>query len=590
MHRRITFVTLLLLLGIPNSNSCSNILVTPGASKDGSAMIAYNADSANLMGMVYHYPAKESIPEGTTRDVYEWDTGKYLGAIPEASETYNVVGNINEHGLVIGETTFGGLAQLTSQPNALIDYGSLIYITLQRSTNARDAIRTIADLLDTYGYYSEGESFSIADKNEVWHMELIGRGRDKVGAVWVAMKIPDGYVGGHANQARITTFPQNDADNCLFSDDVVDFARDIGLYEGSDEDFSFSDTYDPVTFEGARFSEARVWSMFSALSDESFQSQYADYAMGANLTNRMPLFIQPLSKLSISDVYDRFSNHYEDSPLDFSSDAGAGHGHSPNRPRPLTWDYQKVTYLNERSIATPQTGWNYVAQVRGWLPRELAAVMWFGADDSSTAPRVPVYGCATQLSPAYAGVGPQDGVPNLVLNFDLTKAFFVQNMVSNLAYSRWDVIYPVLSNRLREVRELFHSQTMIVETEALQLYHTHGKEVAVEHLTAATVRFGDEMQSLWFQFYGELFVRFRDGYDIVPDVDNTECECEVKNVEFSDDWKSRIVQETGTHYEEMSSFGVSIGEDGHVIIDKNAFDGTDVKSLTKNKLLLKAMM
>jgi dipeptidase len=339
-------LALLSLIVLQVAQGCTDILVTPGASADGSAMIAYNADSVSLFGVLYHYPRTQG-KGGEMRDVFEWDTGEYMGQIKEVNATYNVVGNSNEHGLVIGESTFGGVPELDGKKQhealgAVLDYGTLIYVTLQRAKTAVEAIHTIDDLLNTYGYVSEGESFSISDKSgDVWMMEIISRGDTygKLGAVWVAQKIPDGYVGAHANQARTTTFPREDPDNCLYSEDVVDVAVHYGLYPASADpkDFSFSDVYDPVQFITARMSEARVWTIFSAIADNdgSFQSKYQDYALGANTKNRMPLFIKPYAKLSVTDVMGLLNNHYEGTEMDPTKDSGAGIFGSPYRSRPL---------------------------------------------------------------------------------------------------------------------------------------------------------------------------------------------------------------------------------------------------------------
>lgn len=337
---------LLPLLLLKTSLACTDLLVTPGASADGSAMIAYNADSVSLYGVLYHYPRTEG-KGGEMRDIFEWDTGKYLGQIKEVNSTYNVVGNSNEHGLVIGESTFGGVPELAGSKQhealgAVLDYGSLIYITLQRSKTAVEAIKTIDELLSQYGYASEGESFSISDvSGDVWMMELISRGDTygKLGAVYVAQRIPDGYVGAHANQARTTTFPRDDPENCLYAEDVVDVAVHYGLYPATADpkDFSFSDVYNPVRFTSARMSEARVWSMFSSIADfdGTFQKQYQDYALGINTKNRMPLFIKPKEKLSVTDVMSLMNSHYEGTELDPTKDNGAGIFASPYRSRPL---------------------------------------------------------------------------------------------------------------------------------------------------------------------------------------------------------------------------------------------------------------
>ena len=462
--------------------------MTPGASDDGTAMIAYNADSVTLMGQCYHYPAANH-DNTTMRQVYDWDSGVYLGEIPEARQTYNVVGNINEHGLCIGETTFGGVQVLAHQPGAIIDYGSLIYITLQRSKTAREAIHTMIHLMDTYGYASEGESFSIADRSgQVWMMEVIGRGDTygKLGAVYVAQRIPDGMVAAHANQARIQRFERDDPESCIYAPDVVDVAVHYNLYPANADplDFSFSDTFDPVDFTTARFGDARVWSIFSKIAPQGFEEQYQDYASGENLANRMPLYIKPSMKVSLVKVMELMTSHYEGTDLDASVDVGAGLFGSPDRPRPLVWEHEGKTYHNERPVATVRTGWSFVAKLRSNVPRELSAVMWFAVDDSSTSPRVPIYGSSTRLSKAYAGKGSQDGVPSAILDFDFDKAFWVQNMVSNFCYYRWSDAYPFVRARIDVIQAEFLEEVQLVDAHALQLYKDKGSRAAVEYVTA----------------------------------------------------------------------------------------------------------
>jgi dipeptidase len=347
MNRLLLLVLSPLLALLPAKiRGCTDVLVTPGASADASAIIGYNADSVYLYGILYHYP-RTSGRGGELREIFDWDTGKHLGEITEVNTTFNVVGNSNEYGLVIGESTFGGVPELAGSKQiealgAVLDYGSLIYITLQRAKTALEAINTIDELLNTYGYASSGESFSIADRSgAVWMMELIGRGDTygKLGAVWVAQKIPDGYVGAHANQARITTFPRNDPSNCRYAEDVVEVAIHYGLYPSTADplEFSFSDVYNPVKFTSARMSEARVWSIFSAIADPhgEFRNQYQDYALGTNTRNRMPLFIKPYAKLSVTDIMQLMNSHYEGTKLDPTKDNGAGIFGSPYRSRPL---------------------------------------------------------------------------------------------------------------------------------------------------------------------------------------------------------------------------------------------------------------
>lgn len=422
---------LFLTLSVP-ALSCTNFLVTSGASASNSTMLAYNADSGNLIGYLYHYAASSNNSIETTRKVYNWDSGKYLGFIPEANNTYNVVGNTNEFGLTIAETTFGGI-DTGIQTGAILDYGSLIYITLQRSKNVQEAIRTMASLMDLYGYVSEGESFSIADSKEIWIMEVIGKGSYGKGSVWVALRIPDGMISAHSNQARIRTFPRNRPHDCLYSHDVVDFAKNIlGIYDSADDDpedlkFSFSDVYHPVSFAGARFSEARTWTLLSMFSEDTkFMETYYDYASGRNLKHRMPLYIKPKQLLTFQDISLAMASHFEDLPLEFDSDVGAGQYNSPYRARPLTWWNKGKQYFNERAVATQQTGWSFIAEIRSNFPNACSSVLWFSVDDSSTSPKFPVYGCSTRVSDAYRGLGTQDGVSAPLLDFDLSKAFWVQ--------------------------------------------------------------------------------------------------------------------------------------------------------------------
>lgn len=562
--------------------ACTDLLVTPGASADGSSMIAYNADSVRLYGVLYHYPRTEGSG-GVMRDIYEWDTGVYMGQIKEANSTYNVVGNSNEHGLVIGETTFGGVAVLDGSKQhealgAVLDYGSLIYITLQRAKTAVEAIHTIDALLNEYGYVSEGESFSIGDQSgDIWMMELISRGDTygKLGAVWVAQKIPDGYVGAHANQARQTTFLRDDPDNCLYAEDVVDVAVHYGLYpaEADEKEFSFSDVYNPIAFLSARMSEARVWSMFSAIADQdgSFEQKYQDYALGANTKNRMPLFIKPYAKLALSDAMRLMNSHYEGTPLDSSVDGGAGIFASPYRSRPLIWDYKGKKFHNERTLATPRTGWNFIAQMRPWMPAELSAVLWFASDDSSTSPRVPVYGSNRQISEAYAGKGTQDGVPAPLLQFDTKKAFWVQNMVSNFCYSRWQDAYPVVREKIDTIQTSLEEHVKNVDGKLLKLYQEEGADAAVAVATQFSVNTADIIHQQWHEFFGALFVRFRDFHIITDQPGELTCGCDAKEPGLSDAVKKRIVDETGDHYEVAESTG------SHFTADQEIFRAVAVQ-------------
>ena len=334
-------------------------------------MIAYAADAAELYGKLYHWPKSKHDPNNDVVKIYDWDSGKYLGSIPQVAETYNVIGNTNEYQLTIAETTFGGLEELSSQQGAVIDYGNLIWITLMRAKTAREAIKVMTDLVATYGYASEGESFSIGDPNELWILELIGKGNGFKGAVWVAQKLPNGVISAHANQARITQFNQNDDKNVIYASDVITFARKKGYYSGNDQDFSFSDVYDPISFEGTRFCEARVWNFFKKYQTDDFKHQYFDYVRGYNFTNRMPLYVTPLQLLTFEDVMDSFRSHYEDTWFSMFNDYHAQLDLGlVNRWRPLTWQIVNDTneYCNERPVSTQQTGWNFIAEMRPWHP------------------------------------------------------------------------------------------------------------------------------------------------------------------------------------------------------------------------------
>ena len=425
----IAWIFLLIIGSGMRSAACTNFLFTKGATVDGSVMITYSADSHTLYGELYFKPAKD-YPAGAMMEVYEWDTGKHLGKIPQVSHTYSCVGNMNEFQVAVGETTFGGRDELQHQKDATMDYGSMMYISIQRAKTAREAIKIMTDLAATYGYYSEGESISVSDANEAWILEIISKGDGQKGAVWVARRIPDGYVSAHANQARITQFPLNDPDNCMYAKDVITFARSKGYFDGKDEEFSFSDTYAPVSFSGARACEARVWAMFNRVNRD--MGQYQDYAMGnvkkgkwGYATNRMPLWIKPDHKISSQEAMNLMRDHYEGTKMDMTNDIGAGPFACPYRWRPMTWKVDSVDYVNERAVSTQQTGFVFVAQSRGYLPDPIGGIFWFGVDDTYTTVFSPMYCGITKVPPAYAeGNG-------TILKYSPTSAFWTFNWVAN---------------------------------------------------------------------------------------------------------------------------------------------------------------
>ena len=441
------------------ASACTNFIVTRGASTDGSIMVTYAADSHALYGALYKHRAGTYKP-GTMMPVYEWDTGRYLCEIPQAAETFETVGNMNEHSLIIAESTYGGREELADSTGR-IDYGSLIYITLQRARTAREAIRMIADLANTYGYASSGESFSIADRNEAWIMELVGKGCQldgqgnniRKGIVWVARRIPDGYVSGHANQSRITTFPLDDPENCLYAPDVISFAREAGLYEGPDSDFSFCDAYAPADFGALRGCEARVWSFFRTVADD--MDRYTDYAMGYNKENRMPLWVKPRTKISPKTLFDAMRDHYEGTPMDMTKDLGAGGHNCPYRWRPMEFEVDGETYLNERATATQQTGFWFVAQARPDVSADLG-ILWFGVDDAATSCLTPIFCSVTAVPECFR----EDN--GSMLRYSPTSAFWLFNRVTNFAYLRYDLIAADIrkvvdeweNTRLEEVKQI----------------------------------------------------------------------------------------------------------------------------------------
>jgi dipeptidase len=517
---------LALLTGISLSGACTNFIVTKGASTDGSVYITYNADSFTFWGDLYYSPATR-YPAGAMLDVYEWDTGKFLGKIKQVGETYLVVGNMNEYQVSIGETTFGGREELVDS-KAIVDYGSLIYLALQRSKTAREAIGVMTSLVKEYGYYSEGESFSVADANEAWILEMIGKGTGNTGALWVARRIPDGYVSAHANQARITQFPLNDPDNCLYAPDVITFARQKGYFTGKDEDFSFSDTYAPLNFGAVRFCEGRVWSLFRRVNKS--MEKYVSY-IKCESTERMPLFIKPEHKLSTQDVIGLMRDHFEGTEFDMTKGVAAGAYGSPYRARPLTWNYKGTECFNERPISTPQTGFTFVAQMRSFLPREIAGCFWFGVDDSYMTVYVPMY-----CSIAKAPYNYQQGLASLS-KFNWDAAFWVFNSVSNFVYPRYSLVIGDLQKEQQGLEGKFLAQQPVIEKTAAELLKT-SRGQAVDYLTSYSSSMATETYNRWKKLNEFLLQKYMDG------VSKNEYWQPV-NVGYPDEFKGRIVGESG---------------------------------------------
>ena len=493
------FTAIILLLAYNNSDACTNLIVTRGASSDGSIMITYSADSYNMYGELYHFKAA-IYPNGAKLEVYEWDTGKYLGTIPQAKITYNVVGNINEHQVVIGETTFTGRKELIDS-KGIIDYGSLMYIALQRSKSAREAIKVMTDLVTEHGYYSSGESFSIGDKNEAWILELNGKGEGNTGAVWVARRIPDGYVSGHANQSRITTFPLDDPENCIYSEDVISFAREKGYYSGSDEEFDFAAAYNPLDFGGIRYCDARVWSMFRRVNNN--MDKYLGYIKGESL-ERMPLWIKPDKKVSVHDVMQLMRDHYEGTEFDMTKGVAAGPYNMPYRCSPLTFTVDGEKYFNERPISTYQTGFSFVSQSRSHLPNEVGGVLWFGVDDTYMTVYSPMYCSITELPYNY-----REGLASLG-EFNWDAVFWVFNAVSNFVYPRYSLVIDDLQSKQRELEGRFLNNQETIENTALSLLKKSRGE-AIRYLTEYSNGAGMTTYNAWKKNFEFLNMKYMDG-------------------------------------------------------------------------------
>ena len=488
------------LLSGMEAMACTGLLVGKKASVDGSVMISYAADSHSLYGELYRWPAADWAP-GTMLDIVEWDTGKPLGQIPQVAHTYSVVGNMNEHQLAITESTFGGRHELVDT-TGIMDYGSLIYVTLQHAKTAREAIQVMIDLVKEYGYYSGGESFSIADKNEAWIMEMVGKGVGNKGAIWVAIRIPDDCIAAHANQSRIQQIPFDDKENCLYSPDVVSFAREKGYFKGKDNEFSFAKAYCPYDFGALRGCEARVWSFFRKY--DKTMDKYADFIKGDPSKEPMPLYIKPDRKLSVQDVQAAMRDHYEGTDLDMTKDEGAGPYKVPYRWRPMTFKVDGQEYTNERAIATQQTGFVIVPQMRNWLPDEIGGILWFGVDDADMAVFNPIY-CSVYDAPECYRVGNGD-----LLNFSWTSAFWMHNWVANMAYHKYSFMIEDI-RKVQQELENGYQQTIPAIDEAAKKLYAESPEEARKFLTWFSTTTADEATARWKKLGEYLIVKYIDG-------------------------------------------------------------------------------
>jgi dipeptidase len=530
---RTLFITALLLVAILflatlPAGACTNFLITKGASTDGSVMITYAADSHVLYGEMYYWPARDHLP-GTMLDIYEWDTGKYLGKIPQVEHTYSVIGLMNEHQVTIGETTWGGRSELRDS-TAIVDYGSLMFLALQRAKTAREAVEVMTSLVAEFGYASSGESFSIADANEVWFMDLIGKVAGNSGAVWVARRVPDGYISAHANQARIRQFPLKDK-NTLYAPDVIDFAREMGFYEGSDKDFSFADAYAPLDYGSLRFCEARVYAMFNRAAPSLELSM--DFVKGVEGAEPMPLWIKPDRKLSVHDIMEFMRDHFEGTEFDMTRDIGAGPYDCPYRWRPLTWKVDDVQYVNERATSTQQTGFSFVSQCRSWLPDPIGGVHWFSVDDTYSTVYNPIY-CGSRKVPASYAVGNGD-----FHHFTWDSAFWVFNWVSNYTYLRYSEMIVDVRLLQAELEGKYLADQPRIDEAAAALYE-QSPNLAIDYVTEYSCRTADATVDRWRRLGTDLLVKYMDG-NLKDELGN------VKHIGYPESWYRKVSGATGDH-------------------------------------------
>ena len=533
-----------LFLAPTEAQACTSFLVGKNASADGSAFITYNQDDYGMFGRLHYLPAAQHA-KGEMRKIYDGDTNHYHGEIAEAPYTYAVMGYINEHQVGITETTFGGRSEL-EDPKGIIDYVSLMTIALQRSKTAREAIRVMTSLVQEYGYASEGESFSIADPNEVWILEMIGKGPKEKGAVWVAIRIPDDCIACHANQSRIHQFNMKDKKNVMYAKDVITFARKKGYFTGKDADFSFADAYAPADFSAIRFCETRVWSFYNKWVNG--MEQYLDYVDGKHIgqAKPMPLYFKPKQKLSLQDVMNSMRDHYEGTPFDITKDVGAGPYEAPYRPTPLVWEHKGKKYFNERPISTQQTAGTYVIQLRASLPNAIGGVLWYGNDDPNMVAYTPVYCCASKAPECY---DPKDASD---VKFSWNSAFWVENWVSNMTYPRYSQLFPSVKAAREELESKYASQQAEIEAQAKALL-SQDPARAKAYLTDYSAQCAKQMMNRWKQLGEYLIVKFNDQsikpekdskYEMTPDGLGKA----VERPGFNENYREVITKETGDKY------------------------------------------
>ena len=542
--KRILLLATVMMAGV-YALACTNFIVGKKASVDGSVICSYNADSYGAFMWLYHYPAGKHA-KGEMRKIYEWDTNKYLGEIPEAEETYNVVGNINEWQVTIGETTYGGREEMVDS-TGVIDYGSLIYISLQRSKTAREAIQTMTTLAEQYGYCSEGETFTICDPEEAWILEMQGCGPDrsvsKERVVWVARRIPDEAICGHANQSRIGVFPLKDKENVLYSKNVIKYARKMGWFSGKDEEFSFKNAYAFPDFSGRRICDARVWSFFN--HHVKGMDRYLPWALGKDKdAEDMPLWVIPDKKLSVQDVINDMRDHYEGTPMAIdSTDIGGGIWQMPYRPTPLYYKVDGKKYFNERPTSTQQTAWTYVSQMRSWMPREVGGCFWFGNDDGNMVAYTPIY-CSMTEQPECYNTPDADEV-----TFSMKNAYWVENWVSNMVYPRYSMLFPSLKAVRDSLQNAYFAQQPDIEAKAMKMEPAEMQRF----LNAYSVQQAQQMLARWQQLAFYLVVKYND-MAVKPDENGVFNRSKyglgatVKRPGFTPGYARELIRSTGDRY------------------------------------------
>ena len=573
-------------MSAPEADACTNIIVTKGASMDASTLVSYAADSHTTYGDLY-YRAPARWKEGDMVKVYDYETNKYLADIPQVGETFGVVSNINDHQVIVTETTFGGREELVDRRGKL-DYGSLMRLALERAKTAREAIDIIVELANKYGYCSEGETFTIADKEEAWIFEMVGKGmsirngvNSRKGIVWVAVRIPDGAVCAHANQSRIARFPLDDPDNCLYAKDVISFARRMGYFDGEDKDFSFRDAYNPIDFGGARACEARVWSVFNTFSDGWFTLvdadgqtftvdayNYLDFILGYNLEGELPLYVFPRKKISLKNVADMMRDHFEGTPLDMTQDIGAGGNALPYRWRPMEFEHEGQKYVNERAIATQQTGFWMVCQARNYLPDRVGGIIWFGTDDAATSYLTPLYACLTDVPECF-----REGNGDM-LHYSPTASFWLNNRIANACYKMYNIMEPTVREKIDAYEnDQIRNRTREADSTALYLYNDivykiqrkmKGKQKTVmierdpflpvsKYLTKFSIDEAQKQFAEWKKLEEFLLVKYIDGNVKPQNEDGTfqhgeyseGLPAKVEWPGYTDTWKKAVAEHNG---------------------------------------------